>query len=132
MNILIADDDRVTTTAIAGRLKAAGYQTMVAFDAMQVGMMVMKNSPDAVLLDVNMPGGSGIQALQRIKASNKTTHIPVIVLTASVDPDLPKKVREMGADAFLTKPVDFQKLEELLKQLTHGGPDTAKGSSPKP
>ena len=118
MNILIADDDRVTAALIAGRLKAAGYDTIVAFDAMQALMMVTRNAPDAVVLDVNMPGGSGIQTLQRIKASNKTTHIPVIVLTGSADPELPEKVRALGADDFLTKPVDFQKLEALLARLS--------------
>jgi CheY-like chemotaxis protein len=123
VNILIADDDRVTAAAIAGRLKAAGYQTSVAFDSMQALMMVTRNAPDAVVLDVNMPGGSGIQTLQRIKASNKTTHIPVIVLTGSADPELPEKVRALGAEDFLSKPVDFQKLEELLARLTRREPD---------
>ena len=130
MNVLIADDDRVTATLIAGRLKASGYQTTMAFDAMQALMMVMRTAPDVVLLDVNMPGGNGVQALQRIKANSKTTHIPVIVLTGSTDPQLPAKVREMGAADFLQKPVDFQKLEALLSQLTGQAPEQpAKGTA---
>ena len=117
MKILIAEDDRATSAALAGRLRQGGHQTIVAFDAMQVSMMAMRELPDAVILDINMPAGSGIQALQRLKASSKTAHIPVIVLTGSPDPDLPRKVEELGGAAYLTKPVDFDKLEEALKGL---------------
>jgi DNA-binding response OmpR family regulator len=134
MNILIADDDRVISAAIAARLKAAGYGTLVAFDAMQALMMVARNSPDAVVLDVGMPGGSGVHTLERLKASSKTAHIPVIVLTGSSDAALPAKVRALGAAEFLTKPVDYEKLEATLARLTRRptqappGKETGSGS----
>ncbi|HYV97464.1 MAG TPA: response regulator, partial [Gemmatimonadaceae bacterium] len=110
MSILIADDDRVTTTMLASKLKGAGYQTLVAVDAMQTLMLAQKHQLEAVLLDINMPGGSGIMALQRLKGSSKTSNVPVIVVSASEDPEMPDKVRGMGADEFLKKPVDYDAL----------------------
>jgi len=122
MSILIADDDRVTTTMLASKLKGAGYQTLVAVDAMQTLMLAQKHQLEAVLLDINMPGGSGIMALQRLKGSSKTSNVPVIVVSASEDPEMPDKVRGMGADEFLKKPVDYDALINLIDRLTNGFP----------
>src|SRR5690349_11105343 len=107
MKILIADDDRVTTTLVFSRLRAAGHECTVAADAMQAVMMAMRGKPDVILLDINMPGGSGIHVLERMKASGVTANIFVIVISANIDPAIANKVRALGVDEFLTKPVDF-------------------------
>ena len=117
MEILIAEDDRVTVNILSSVLKKAGYDTLIAHDAMQAVMMAMRKPPDAILLDIGMPGGTGLQVLQRLKASTKTSMIPVIVLTGSTEPDLPDRVRALGADEFLSKPVDPATLLSTLQRL---------------
>jgi DNA-binding response OmpR family regulator len=117
MEILIAEDDRVTVQILSSVLKKAGYDVLIAHDAMQAVMMAMRKPPDAILLDIGMPGGTGMQVLQRLKASTKTSMIPVIVLTGSTEPDLPDRVRALGAAEFMSKPVDPATLLSTLQRL---------------
>ncbi len=114
MKILLADDDRVLTTLLSGRLRARGVETVVAHDAMQALMTAMRTPPDAIVLDIQMPGGTGIEALKKLKASSKTSAIPVLVLSGSGSTDTPEQVKGLGADDFLLKPVDPDALYSAL------------------
>jgi len=121
MRILVADDDRVVVHLLAGLLRAKGHEVVPVFDAMQALMFAMRAPmPDAIILDLNMPGGTGIQALKRLKASLNTALIPVIVLSGTTDPEMPAKVKELGADAFLTKPVNPGALFDALGKAHPG------------
>jgi DNA-binding response OmpR family regulator len=117
MRILIADDDRVTTTLLFSRLRAAGHECTVAADAMQAVMMAMRGKPEVILLDINMPGGSGIHVLERMKASGITANVFVIVISANVDRAVAEKVRALGINEFMTKPIDFDFLLACLAKL---------------
>jgi DNA-binding response OmpR family regulator len=117
MDILIADDDQVLTNLLSARLRKLGYKTVVAFDAMQAIMLAVKTQPAAVLLDLGMPGGTGIEVLRRLRASNRTSSTPIIVLTGSPDAAIGDRVLEMGADAFFKKPLDFEEIEAALRRL---------------
>ncbi|MDQ2664822.1 MAG: response regulator [Gemmatimonadota bacterium] len=114
MNILVAEDDKVLSRMLCGVLQEAGHICVPVYDAMQTFMYSMKQTPDLILLDVNMPGGSGVGALQKLKSSSKTAGIPVIVLSGSIDPALPKQVLEMGAVRFLAKPVEPETLTKSV------------------
>lgn len=107
MNILVADDDQVYLQLISTRLRAEGFRVTTVVDAMQAFMTAVREPPDAILLDVKMPGGTGLDALRKLKALARTSLIPVIVISGVHTPDLPYTVREMGASAFLAKPVKF-------------------------
>ena len=117
MTILIADDDRVLTEVLSRRLKKAGYKVVVVYDAMQCIMTALRNPPDAILLDVNMPGGTGLQVLRQLKNSIKTIHIPIIVISGSIDPEMAATVTSFGADEFMAKPPDYAQLERSLARL---------------
>jgi CheY-like chemotaxis protein len=120
--ILIADDDPVTVQMLSGLLEGGGFEVEVAFDAMQAVMKAMRKPPDAVILDIGMPGGGGFQVLQRLKALTKTKAVPVIVVTALDDPALPARVRALGANEFLKKPVSADQLRDALDR-TLSAPD---------
>lgn len=119
MKILIADDDRTTAQLLAEHLKNAGHQTVVAFDTMQALMICRREHPDAVLLDVQMPGGSGLDVLHRLKSSISTATVPVIVLTGH--PETQAAALERGADAFLLKPPELPELDAILHRCERGG-----------
>ena len=86
-------------------LRSGGHQPMPVFDAMQVQMAALRSpAPQAIVLDINLPGGTGMSALARLKASVKTSVIPVLVLSATTDPAVPAAVVSAGAAAFLAKP----------------------------
>ncbi len=122
MKILVADDDRVHVQLVTTRLKKQGFNVTVAFDAMQAWMAASRNPLDAVILDINMPGGSGFEVLRKLKTSVKTSLIPVIVVSGTIDPQDEEKVREMGADKFLRKPVDIDALCQALQEYMSDQP----------
>ncbi|HEV2232458.1 MAG TPA: response regulator [Terriglobia bacterium] len=117
MTILIADDDRVHVQLVSSRLKKLGINVAVAFDAMQAFTLAISTAPTALLLDVNMPGGTGFEVLKRLKNSSKTNQIPVIVVSGSIDEKTSGAVKELGAEAYLPKPVDFAQLLETLYRV---------------
>lgn len=117
MKVLIADDDKILDTALSLVFRKRGWQTLVAFDAMQA-LMFAKHypMPDIVLLDIGMPGGSGLVTLERLKSASLTEAIPVVVVSGSEDPELPAKVKAMGAIGFVKKPVDAEALAQAVEK----------------
>jgi CheY-like chemotaxis protein len=115
--ILIADDDRVTLETLGAQLRGAGFQILTAMDAMQAFMVAQRSAPDAVLLDIQMPGGTGLDTLKRLRTSSKTQAIPVIAISGLQDPEMSKRVLALGAAEFLPKPVDFERLRATLNRL---------------
>ena len=115
--ILIADDDPMMTAMLSGVLSARGYVLAVARDAMQAFMFAVQQQPHAILLDINMPAGTGHVALTRLQASARTSSIPVLVMSGSPDLTLPATVRAQGAKGFFRKPVDIEALVARLEEL---------------
>jgi two-component system KDP operon response regulator KdpE len=117
--ILVAEDDPVMAATLSGALEWRGYGVVIARDAMQAVMFAVQQQPNAILLDVNMPAGTGLGALKRLQASTRTSSIPVLVVSGSTDLTLPATVRAEGAKGFFKKPVDLEalcaRLDELLQ-----------------
>ncbi len=119
--ILVADDDKVTLETLSAQLRGAGFQVVTAMDAMQAFMAAQRTSPDAVLLDIQMPGGTGLDTLKRLHASTKTQAIPVIAISAH--PKLGPQAMALGAVEFLAKPLDFERLRGTLTRLLAPAPE---------
>src|SRR3984893_17896005 len=115
--ILVADDSRFQVALLTKALQEKGFEVVAAQDAMQAGMVALRTSPDAIVLDINMPGGSGIEVLKRLKRSTKTQRIPVVVVSGSDDLDVRQIAMELGVTDFLTKPVDLDQLCSTLSGL---------------
>lgn len=115
--ILVADDDRVVVELLSLGLASRGFKVIFAADGMQVIMMARRTPPDAILLDVMMPGGTGFDVLKRLRANAATLRLPVVAMSASMDPGVPQKVKEMGADAFLLKPVRLDEVAATLSRV---------------
>ena len=117
--ILVVDDDRVISQLVAAVLRENGHKVITAYDAVQALMQAMRTPPvDAIVLDVNMPGGSGEDTLKKLKMSTRTSDIPVIILSGSIDAKGQERVRITGAAAVLSKPlVPAELLEALTKAL---------------
>jgi DNA-binding NarL/FixJ family response regulator len=117
MKVFIADDSAVLRERLAEMLselpgiEIAGY----AQDVPEALASIKRLNPDAVILDIRMPGGSGIDVLQDIKKDNRTTL--VIVLTNFPYPQYRKKCLELGADYFFDKSTEFEKVPQVFKQF---------------
>jgi DNA-binding response OmpR family regulator len=134
MTILIADDDRLLTRVLSTRLKQAGFETQVVFDAMQAIRIAQHIGPAAVLLNVNMPRSTGLHALRQLKSSIETSKIPIIVINGSLDPKTEETVQRLGAEKCLGRPPDFERLLGMVHRLVGQPPaineNRAKGWMP--
>lgn len=122
MLILVADDDSETCALVSDILKTAGYATALARDAMQTMAVANSRSPGLILLDIQMPAGTGIGALEKLKRSTRTAHIPVIVLSGTNDAQKIEQVKRLGAAEFLPKPVDPDALLAAVRRATAAEP----------
>jgi DNA-binding response OmpR family regulator len=112
--ILLIDDDALLRRSLAFNLQQAGYETRTAANAEDGLALADHQKPDLVLLDINMPGMDGLDALKRL---HNQMHIPVIMLTArrrELDEVLGL---ELGADDYVTKPFDFNVLLAHVKAV---------------
>ena len=116
--IVIAEDAPHTLRLLEMTLRKGGHQWTSVTDGAAAMSAVQAQSPDAVILDVMMPGVDGIQALAALKGNPETTSIPVIMLTARGNTVTRRQAEESGATAFLTKPFSPTELLATLHRLT--------------
>ena len=110
--VLVVEDDALLRRMISIFLCAAGYRVCAAEDGLSGLALARDERPDLVLLDLMMPGLDGWEVLRRIKGDVRTAAIPVLVLTASVDPAITEQALRLGATRCLAKPIDSRMLVE--------------------
>ena len=112
--ILIVDDDVDSVELLTKRLRAEGYHTSEAYDGEQALQQVEAYRPDVVILDIRMPKIDGYEVCRRLKGSEGTRHIPIIMLT--VKRKMPDKVKglDVGADDYIPKPFDYRELSRRV------------------
>src|ERR1700719_1090136 len=113
--VLIIEDDQNLATALAVRLKAAGYQATTTYDALTGLNAAVSNPPALVLLDISMPAGNGFSVAERIQALNPTPP-PIIFLTASKKSDFREKAKKLGAAGYFEKPYEAEELFGAIRQ----------------
>jgi DNA-binding response OmpR family regulator len=116
VRVLIVDDDRAVCNALEEFLGAQGYQVCTALDGPAGIAKVKEIRPHIVLLDIIMPGMDGIEVLKEITKVDPT--IGVIMVTGIRDDELGRRALELGAYDYLTKPIDFDYLQTVLKVRT--------------
>ncbi len=110
--ILVVDDELDVAKALKIRLKANGYNVVLAGDSVQGFMMANKEKPDLIILDIMIPGGGGFVVAERLKQSNATHHIPIIFLTGISGGE--DRAYKIGASGYLMKPYQPEKLLETI------------------
>jgi CheY-like chemotaxis protein len=108
--ILIADDSRVHVQLLPGWSRDRGFVVISALDAVQAWMMGIRCQPDVIILDINMPGGFGLDALKRLKQSTKAKHIPLLVGSGSGGSEMRDLVQRPGAADLFEKPPAWGRL----------------------
>lgn len=116
--ILVVDDEEVIVKTLSMRLRAAGYEVVVAHDGIQAVEMARKELPNLILMDIMMPNLDGMQASEKIKAIPLIKDTPIIFLTA-----LQTKKGEnhnTHANTVLAKPIDHEQLLKLIEEKLEG------------
>ncbi|PYU32276.1 MAG: hypothetical protein DMG31_10960, partial [Acidobacteria bacterium] len=118
--LLIVDDNEMNRDMLARRLARKGYVIGLAESAKELLPRVKEDGIDLVLLDIEMPEVTGLDALQVLRESYSPIELPIIMVTAKNQSDDIVKALEMGANDYLTKPVDFPvALARIGTQLSH-------------
>jgi two-component system, sensor histidine kinase and response regulator len=111
--VLVIDDDPAVGEVLGEFLRTNGYATRVAVDGVGGMAAVMEDTPDVVLLDIEMPGLNGVAALNAIRAMSSEPK--VIMVSGTVDENLAKRALAEGAFDYVTKPIDFARLTQSLE-----------------
>mgnify|MGYP005829787115 CR=1 FL=1 len=123
MKILVVDDELDIKILFEQRFRKEirnnELEFSFAFSGEEALLCMQNYNHEAILIlsDINMPGMSGLELLERIKSKNHTPPPVVMMITAYSDTDNYKRAMELGADDFLTKPVDFKVLKEKIKSF---------------
>ncbi len=115
-SVLVVDDEPSVVEVLQTYLTRSGHTVRTALDGTAALQSVRQERPDAVLLDLRMPGMSGLEVLRCIRETDQ--ELPVIMLSGMLDEETRRQVYELGAHACLLKPVDPQVLERCLVEVT--------------
>lgn len=120
--LYIEDNPANTRLVLAALNNHGGYETLSSSTA-EEGLLVAKSErPDAILMDINLPGISGIEALKNLRSIETTCNIPVIAISANaMNADI-QEAREAGFDDYLTKPIDISQLYAVIEEHITGLP----------
>lgn len=116
--IFIVDDEELNIRVARKYLRTWGYERVEStIEPLEAVERIHRVRPDLVLLDIMMPGISGMDLLKELRSHESTRHLPVIILTAYVDEDIKHQALELGANDFLNKPIDPLEMLPRVRNL---------------
>ena len=121
--VLVVDDNHDTVRLLCQSLEEHGYIAIPAYGGVEAIQKARNEDLDCVLLDIMMPGCSGLKVCHELKRQPATKHLPIVILSAKKDPQDVSYAKLMGADAYLTKNYDKEELLDLVRSLLHGAPE---------
>jgi len=119
--ILVVEDNEPSRDALCRRLERRGYAVLSAVDGEEAVSIAGATLPDLILMDLGLPGIDGWEATRRLKRSEATRRIPLIVLSAHAMPNDREMALAAGGDDFDTKPVRFDQLLAKIEALLAKG-----------
>jgi DNA-binding response OmpR family regulator len=121
--ILLVDDEVDLVEVVKLRLETVGYEIIPAYDGQEALDKARSEKPDLIILDLMLPKMDGYKVCGLLKKDPRYSGIPIIMFTARAQEDDEALGREMGADAYITKPFEPQALIAKIKELLEGGKD---------
>jgi two-component system cell cycle response regulator DivK len=119
--VLIVEDNEKNLKLVRDVLQVKGYATLEAGTAEEGIRLALERKPDLILMDIHLPGMSGIDALRILRADPATAAIPVIAVTASVMQQDRKQITEAGFDAYVGKPINIREFLDTVRSVLAGG-----------
>ncbi len=119
--ILCIEDEREAAALIAEELTDRGFDIQLAYTGQEGLLAVMQATPDLILCDIGMPTMTGLEVLERLNEfAPRIGPIPFVFLTALADREMELKGRRLGADDYITKPIDFERLVMIINARLAG------------
>ena len=129
LKVVVVEDEPAIADMLAEMMRMLGFEAIQTYSSSPAVDQISLERPDLVLLDVMMPGVSGLEVVRFMRREPQLAHIPVIIVSASAMPEDVQKGIEAGATLYLGKPVTFQDLEQALQQVLPGYTPSKKDAS---
>jgi two-component system OmpR family response regulator len=117
LRVLVVDDARDVRNLVAAHLKRGGHQVLLAADADQALEIAVEEKPDLAIVDIMMPGMNGYQLTEKLREMPLTEEMPIIVLTARAGGADRDHAFRVGADAYVQKPFELQRLTDEIASV---------------
>ena len=117
LTILVVEDYEDTSLAMRLALEHKGYHILEASDGAQAVQVAGSVRPEVILMDLNLPVLDGFAAAERIRANPELKETVIVAVTAHHDPEFRARALAAGCNAFVSKPIDFNWLKDLLHSL---------------
>jgi len=114
--VLIVEDNDKNMKLLRDVLRASGFDTLEASSGEDGVELALAHAPALVLMDVQLPGIDGLEALGRLRSDERTTSVPVLALTAQAMHGDRERFLEAGFDGYLSKPVDVMELIQAVRE----------------
>lgn len=112
--ILIAEDSKDARDMMRTLLTLKGYDVVVAEDGVQAIDMALKNLPDLILIDLELPRLDGLSVIRNIRRSTKLFRVPIIIVSGHDPAGYLQPAIDAGCSDYLPKPIDFERLDTML------------------
>ena len=119
--ILIVEDNEKNMKLARDVLQSRGYATLEAVTGEDGVRMAIETKPDLVLMDIQLPGINGIEALRQVRADPACARIPIVAFTASVTPTDRSHISAAGFDGFLSKPINLKEFLGTIERVLEAG-----------
>lgn len=117
VRVLLVEDDWMHREFLVRVLEIKGYEVAVAVSGEQALDSARADRPDAIIMDLGLPGIDGVETIRRMRSQAATRRIPIVALTAYALSEDQQRALDAGCDAFESKPVDLDELEQKLRAL---------------
>ena len=115
--VLIVEDNELNMRLFSDILQASGYQTLQTADGLEALELTEEHRPDLILMDMRLPGISGLEATRMIKARAHLRDIPIIAVTAFAMKGDEEKIREGGCEAYIAKPISVATFLQTVQRF---------------
>jgi PAS domain S-box-containing protein len=122
-SILLVEDNPASASTIVNYLEAKGYRLILAENGEKAIALAQSEKPDLILMDIQMPGMDGLEAIKQIRLNANLAQIPIIALTALAMPGDRDRCLEVGANEYVSKPVRLKQLTSLMQDLLNSSQD---------
>ena len=118
--VLVVEDNERNMKLFRDVLESSGYRTLEATTGERAVELVVEHRPDLVLMDIQLPGIDGVEALGRLRAEERTASVPVLALTAQAMDGDRERFLAAGFDGYLSKPVDISDFVATVRRYCEG------------
>ncbi len=118
--VMIVEDSTDTRNVLSATLVEKGYRVVTAKDGEEAIKVAKRVQPNLILMDLNLPQMDGLAATQQIRKHEELSRVMILAITAYDTYGMKEAALEAGCDGYLTKPLDFQKLDKIVTRILNG------------